>query len=294
MHRKVTLGLLLVALAATASAQTDARYLLDVRQLARTETGERVWEPYEPVECRLCEGEKKVPCRACRDGDHAAADNCAECRGKQRVPCPRCAGDGEALDPFVEIPCPSCTARVRIPCRICSGVGRLDVVGGGTPSCVPCGARGGHRCSTCRGRRRIAVLRIDRTPLHEADLEALVGLAERIEPLHAHLEEFLELVNRRRPKPPRPAELVEPFEELMSAAAELDRVWRGEPRALEQIADSLRKYDPGGTFTIRNLDHPTTIRLEYRRSAEGLLRWIAFYREALDRCMRRHRPEGRR
>jgi hypothetical protein len=53
------------------------------------------------------------------------------------------------------------------------------------------------------------------------------------------------------------------------------------------IRENLAKQTEAGVFSTRNPSYPTTIRLEYRRAAEGLGAWLAFHRAVIERCRKR-------
>lgn len=275
---------------ATASAQsvwswtrTTVPELLEARQFEEVD-GEVRWTAVAPEVCAVCEGEKTTPCRACRGGEHGAAKHCAECRGRGAVRCERCVGTGETLDPFREMPCPGCWSRGVIPCLICLGVGRLDVVGGGTPSCPTCKAEGGIRCGLCRGQRRVATLRVaGGKGLDEASAEELDALDEQLIRFDDQVDAFQELVERSRPVA-TPAELEEPFAELLLAAGRIDRGWRGLAAQFRSLEAALERPRTGGVFSTRQVSNDDIRRLTWRQAGEAMAAWTAFHRGLIAKC----------
>lgn len=100
--------------------------------------------------CKLCAGEKLVPCVAC--GDTEGMRRCAFCAGTGVVKraCDDCLGAGTLPDPLADVAagtkdCRWCDAKGVRPCDECDAHGQVRL------ACETCYGTGKHMCTTCRG-----------------------------------------------------------------------------------------------------------------------------------------------
>ena len=156
----VLLGLLVHLVGQPLAAQVRKKIPLPKieREWSEDEQGLWQWQKFEQT-CFRCRGAKRRDCEYCK---HQERDHCVACGDKKVTVCRVCAGKGKLPDPLLVLMCPYCQGITWHPCRLCAGHGSFPVKGGGkkNQTCSACKKLGSHKCTACKGKHHLAVVKV--------------------------------------------------------------------------------------------------------------------------------------